>query len=188
MRWLRPLLVLAGIVLASHASAGSLQIKPGLWKVENRVSAAGGQMGAAQAELQRKLAAMPPEQRKMMESMMASQGLKVGAGGPLEVSGRICMTQAMIDRHELPVQEGNCKTTLQSRTGNEMRMKFECTDPTSRGEGRYTIVSPEAYTMNMVVNATVEGKPEKMTLDARGTWLQADCGSTRPDTWSSAPK
>ena len=180
------LILIAVLVFASTASAGELELKPGLWAVTNKMAAAGGQMGAAQAELQKQLAAVPPEQRKMMEAMMARQGLKLDAAGPLEVSGRICMTQQMIDQHELPVQQGSCKTTLQSRTGNEMKMSFTCTDPPASGEGRYTIVNAEAYTMKMDIKTSIAGSPEKVTIDAAGKWLGADCGAVKPDNWSTS--
>lgn len=181
------MIVLALFASIADASAEKPELKPGLWAVKNKVSAPGGQMGAAQAELQQQLAAMPPEQRKMMEDMMASQGLKMGAAGPLEMTGRICMTQDMIDQHELPVQEGRCKTTLHSRTGNDMKMSFTCADPPASGEGQYTIVSSEAYTMKMALKTSIAGKPETVTLDATGKWLGADCGAVKPETWSASP-
>ena len=43
-----------------------------------------------------------------------------------------------------------------------------------------TFESPQAYTTNMVVNSTVDGKPEQMTMDSRGKWLSADCGNVKP--------
>jgi len=188
MKLYRSLIVLAVFAWVSAASAGETKLTPGLWQVDNKMSGAGGQLGAAQAELQKQLAAMPPEQRKMMETMMAGQGMKVAAGGSFEVSGKICMTQEMIDQHELPVQQGKCKTTLQSRSGNAMKMKFECTDPPASGEGQYTIVSPEAYTMKMTVRAKVEGGAETMIIDATGKRLGADCGAVKPKIWLPSAK
>ncbi len=178
----------ASLVLAPAAGAGEIQLEPGLWEVENDMAAAGGQLGAAQAELKRQLAAMPPEQRAMMEKMMAGQGVDLGGKGLLGVTGRICLTREMIDQHELPVQKGKCTTKLLSRTGNSVKMSFECTDPPAHGEGEYTILSPKAYEMKMAVRAAIQGQEEKMTMDATGKWLGADCGSVKPRAWSTAPR
>lgn len=176
------LIVFVPLALASSASAGEVDLKPGLWMVQSKMSAAGGQLGAAQAQMQEQLAAMPPEQREMMQAMMAAQGVKLSGAGLLEVNRQICMTQEMIDRHALPVQEGNCKTTLKSRSGKQMKMSFECTEPAASGEGHYEILSPEAYKMKMTVRTSVEGKPETMTMDATGRWRGPDCGDVKPET------
>ncbi len=111
---------------------------------------------------------------------MAKQGVKMGAGGPGGMTMRICMTKDMIDRNDMPAQEGNCTSTTQSRSGNTIKMAFACTNPASSGEGQYTIVSPEAYTMRMAVRSTVQGKPETMNMDGSGKWLAADCGAIKP--------
>ena len=178
MKLHRILFVLAAGTFAVSVSAQSL--KPGLWEVTNKMQSASGEMEKARAQMQSQLAGMPPEQRKMMEEMMAKQGLKMGAGGPGGMSARVCMTKDMVERNDVPVQQGNCKTTMQQRTGNTMKMAFTCPDPPSSGEGVYTIVSPEAYTMKMVVRTTLQGKPETMNMDASGKWLSADCGSIKP--------
>ena len=73
---------------------------------------------------------MPPEQRKKMEEMMAKQGVKMGAGragGGMSV--KICMTREMVERNEMPAQQGDCKTTQQSRSGNTMKMAFSLHQP-----------------------------------------------------------
>jgi Protein of unknown function (DUF3617) len=174
----RLLVVLA--VCAFAASASAQDLKPGLWEVTTKMQSASGEMEAATAEMQQQMASMPADQRKMMEEMMAKQGVKMGAGGPGEMVAKTCMTREMIERNEIPAQQGNCKTTTQARSGKTMKMTFACTDPPSSGEGQHTIVSPEAYTTKMVVRTTAQGKPETMNMNGSGKWLGSDCGNIKP--------
>lgn len=171
-------IVLAACGFAVGASAQDL--KPGLWEVSSKLTSASGEMEKAAAEMQAQMAEMPPEQRKMMEGMMAKQGVKMGADGPGEMIAKTCMTQEMVERNEIPAQQGKCKTTSQSRAGNTLKMAFTCTDPPSSGDGVYTIVSPESYTSKLVVRTTANGRPETMNMNATGKWLGADCGSVKP--------
>ncbi len=176
----RHLLAAAFAVAATTASAQNL--KPGLWEITNKMSGS-GEMGAQMAQAQAQMANLPPDQRKMMEEMMAQRGVKMGAGGPGGgMSVKVCMTREMVERNELPAQQGDCKTTQQSRTGNTMKMAFSCTNPPSSGEGQVTFVSPESYNMKMLVNTSVQGKPEKINMDGAGKWLGADCGTVKPLT------
>jgi len=173
-------LLIAIAVTAYAVSASAQDLKPGLWQVTSKMTSASGEMEKAAAEVQQQMASMSPEQRKMMEGMMAKQGVKLGAGGPGEMLTKICMTQEMVERNELPAQQGNCKNVTQPRSGDTVKMTFVCTDPASSGEGQYTIVSPEVYTTKMVVRTTAQGKPETTNIDASGKWLAADCGNVKP--------
>ena len=38
----------------------------------------------------------------------------------------------------------------------------------------------DSYSSKSVMNTTVEGKPERMTMDQTGKWLSADCGALKP--------
>ncbi|OOG45128.1 DUF3617 domain-containing protein [Polaromonas sp. A23] len=154
-------------------------LKPGLWEINNKMQSGSGQVEKAMADMQKQMASMPPDQRKMMQDMMAKQGMSMapGAGGMVV---KVCMTKESIERNELPSQQGDCKTTTTPRMGNTMKMSFVCTQPPSSGEGQVTFVSPEAYTMKMAMKTSVQGKPETMTMDGGGKWLSADCGNIKP--------
>lgn len=166
----------AATLLCLGAQAQTL--KPGLWEIKHQMQSGSGQMEQAMAQMQQQTANMPPEQRKMMEDMMARQGAGMNAGG---TAVKVCMTQEMVERNEMPAQQqGDCTTTGSPRTGNTMKVAFTCTKPPSRGEGQITFVSPEAYTMKMTTHTTVRGKAETMTMDASGRWLSADCGAIKP--------
>ena len=176
------LLAAALVAVASAASAQSM--KPGLWEITSKMQTASGQMERQMAQAQQQMANMPPEQRKMMEEMMARQGVKMGTAGGGGMTMKVCMTKEMIERNEMPSQQqrGDCKTTSQSRSGNTMKFSYACTQPPSSGEGVMTFNGDTGYTMKMNTTTTVKGKPEKMTMDATGKWLSADCGNIKPIT------
>lgn len=170
---------LAGVA----GAAGAQGLKPGLWEITNKMQMdgeRGRQLAQAQAQMQAQMAAVPPEQRKMMEEMMARQGVKLGAGGPGGMSVKMCMTREMAERNEMPVQQGDCRTTQQARSGNSMKMAFVCTNPPSSGEGEVTFMGPEAYNMKMSVTTLVEGKSERMNMEGQGRWKGGDCGNIKP--------
>ena len=166
----------AAALMACACAAGAQNLKPGLWEVTHKMQSSGGEM----EQMQQQLAAMPPEQRKMVEEMMAKQGVKPGAGGGGGMSVKTCMTKEMVEKNELPAQQGDCKTTHQSRSGNTMKFAVACTKPPSTGEGQVTFTSPEAYSIKMVVTSESQGKPEKMNMEGGGKWLGADCGNIKP--------
>lgn len=172
----------AAMVLIAAASAPvfAQSTAPGLWQIENKM---GGnpEMEKAMAQMQAQLAAMPPAQRKQMEAMLGKSGVSMGSSGAMSV--KVCITPEMSERQQLPTQtQGDCTTKIASRTGNTIKITFVCTNPPSSGEGLYTFESDKAYTMKMAVKSQAEGKTQNITMDAKGKWLSADCGSVKPIT------
>ena len=101
-------LLTASCLALGLASAMAQSTKPGLWEIQSKV---GGnpEMDQAMAQMQQQLASMPAAQRKMMEDMMAAQGVKLGKGGGMSV--QVCITPEMAARQDLPTQtEGDCTT------------------------------------------------------------------------------
>ncbi|MFC5497206.1 DUF3617 domain-containing protein [Caenimonas terrae] len=173
---------IAALVAAAAALPAAAQtLKPGLWEITNKMQSGSGQMENAMSQMQQQMASMPPEQRKMIEEQMARSGVKMGSAGPAGgMSVRICMTKEMVEKNEMPAQQGDCKTTAQSRTGNTMKMAFACTNPPSSGDGQITFNGSESYSSKMNVTTTMQGRPEKMTMEGSGKWLAADCGEIKP--------
>ena len=169
------------VLLACATAASAQSIKPGLWEMQHKM---GGhpQMDQAMAQMQQQMAAMSPAQRKQMEAMLGQQGVTMpapGAGGGMAL--KVCITPDMAARSELPSQsEGQCTSTVTSRSGNILKMRFVCQNPPSTGEGTYTFSGDTAYTMKMVMTTTRQGKPETMTMDGQGRWLAASCGAIKP--------
>ena len=178
---MKPYHLLAAALAVLASTAGAQNLKPGLWEITHKMQTGSGQMEDSMAQMQQQMASMPPEQRKMMEEMMARQGVRKGSQGPGQgMSMQVCMTKEMVEKNELPAQQGDCTTTQQSRQGNTMKMAFSCTNPPSTGESQVTLKGPEAYSMKMVVNTKVDGKPERMNMEGSGKWLSSDCGKVKP--------
>jgi hypothetical protein len=168
-------LTLLAITGATHAQS----IKPGLWEFSTQMAGGSGKMADAMAQAQKQMESMPPEQRKMMQDMMAKQGVQMGAGaGGMTV--KICMTKEMAERNEVSHQQGDCTHTNSPRVGNTMKFSFVCTKPPSSGEGEVTFSSPEAYSMKMTTTTTAQGRTEKIAMQNSGRWLGNDCGSIKP--------
>jgi len=161
---------------AGYASAQNM--KPGLWEIATQMQGS-GQTGDVMAKAQKQMENMPPEQRKMMQDMMAKKGVQMGTGGGGGMTIKICMTQEMVDRNEVGRQQPGCTQTNSQRSGNTMKFSYSCTQPPSSGEGTVTFSSPEAYNMKMATT-TVRGNPEKMDMQTSGRWLGSDCGNIKP--------
>ena len=156
--------------------ASAQNLKPGLWEVQHRMKG-NPEMERQMEEARKQIAAMPPEQRKQMESMMTGRGIQMGMGGN---AVRMCLTKEMVERNEIPAQQGDCRMTNQQRSGNTLKVNFTCTHPPSSGESQMTFNSPESYTMRTTATSSIEGRVEKMTVEGTGKWLGADCGSLKP--------
>ncbi len=170
--------ILTVLALLAAATAHAQSQKPGLWEITHKT---GGnpEMDAAMAQMQKEMAAMPAAERKQMEAMMGGNMPTAAAGGG--VTMKMCLTPEMAARNEVPRQtEGDCTTTITSRTAASMKMTFVCTNPPSKGEGVYTFSGDKAYTAAMTIQSARKGKPETMTINGSGKWLSADCGSVKP--------
>lgn len=172
--------IIAAAAFAATAAFAQSQMKPGLWEITHKTQMAGGQMDPQMAQAQQQMANMPPEQRKMVEEMMAKRGVKLGGAGPGSMTLKTCMTKEMVERNEMPAQDRtDCKKSV-SRSGNTVKMSYSCTNPPSTGEGQFTFASPESYNMKMVVHTQVQGRPETINMEGSGKWLSADCGDVKP--------
>lgn len=180
---MKPRTLLALFLIAALPAVASAQsVKPGLWEVTSQVQLQGGADGgsAAAANLQAELAKLPPEQRKMVEDMMAKNGVGLKPGGT-GAALRVCISKEMAERSQLPTaQRGDCKTETSQRSASGMAIKFTCTNPPSSGEGQVSFSGDSAYSVKMAVTTTLQGKPEKANISASGQWLAADCGAVKP--------
>ncbi|SHH07804.1 Protein of unknown function [Massilia sp. CF038] len=179
----RPLPALALVFLSAIVvPAQSQSMRPGLWEIDNKVGAKDSQMGRQMAQLQKQLAAMPPEQRKMMEDMMARHAGAAMSGVSADgVKVTMCMSRDMVERNELPMQQtGNCTHQRLPQVGDTIQMRFTCTEPPASGEGTVHLDGDRAYTMDLRMTSSVKGKPETTTMHSAGRWLGADCGNLKP--------
>lgn len=165
-------LALAGALPLAHAQQ---KLAPGLW--ETKMNVGGKDMEAAMARARAQMAQMPPEQRKMMESAMAKQGVGLtGAGGI-----RYCLGKEQAERGDVPQdKDGRCKRDSVKTSGNTTSFAFTCTEPPSKGEGTITFTSDKAYSMKMNVTSTIDGQTRTTEMTQNATWLGADCGDLKP--------
>jgi hypothetical protein len=111
---------------------------------------------------------------------MADKGVGMAAGSGGGTAVRVCISKEMAARNEPPAQQGDCKQEALQKSGSTTKFKFTCSKPPTTGEGEYTMLSPEAYTMKMKTTSQVKGKSEEMTIDAQGKFVSGDCGSLKP--------
>ena len=166
----------AVLVAVSALPAAAQGMRPGLWEHSSKVLNPEYQAQMAQAEAA--MASMPPEQRKMVEQMMASQGagMRPGGGG---MTQKICVTKEQAARNEVGQTDPNC-TQEHTRNGNRVRFKVNCTGARPMtGEGEYTFQGDTAYSGRMKMSA---GGPNggPMEMEQSGRWLSADCGDVKP--------
>lgn len=173
------LTLFAGIAaLPAHAQ----NVRPGLWEMSNKVQSDNPQMAQAMERMKKELAAMPPEQRKAMEEMMAKHGgvkLDPSADGGMVL--KMCLTKEMIQEALFSTPpSSNCTHKKTPLVGNTMSYSFNCTNPQSSGEGTVKFSSDTAFTSRTQVTSSQNGKKEVITMDASSRWLGADCGNIKP--------
>lgn len=166
----------------AYGTAGAqtgTKLKPGLWEHSYKMASASGKLEAAMKEAQAALAQMPPEQRKMMEQMLAKQGMGLGADGQ---KLRICLSPEDAARDEPPPAQDGCKQTSK-RQGNTWNISFECPardgQGASSGNGSMTLKDPGSYEGRFTITTSIDGKPEQMQMSTSGRWVSADCGALR---------
>ena len=175
-------LAVAACFVFSACAVQAQNMKPGLWEVSSTM---GGnpRMDDAMAKMQAQLASMPPEQRKMVEDMMAKKGVAMSGGGAAGAgfTAKACITKEMAEKHDVPRQQrGDCTNTAPERTATGMKFTYTCTNPPSSGEGQVTYLGNDAYTMKMKITRVTQGQPEVTNMDATGKWLSVDCGDVKP--------
>ncbi|HZT56342.1 MAG TPA: DUF3617 domain-containing protein [Burkholderiaceae bacterium] len=174
MKHALPAILLALTAIGAHAQTQA----PGLWEHSFTMKSPGGEMERAQAEMHKQLAAMPPAERKKIEDMMASRGVKTGAQG---TTAKFCLTKEQAAKPAEPHMSGDCAQSDVKRSGNTVSYKFACTKPHPvSGEGQVSYLGDKAYTGRSSLTTQAKGVPQQMTMEMSGKWLAADCGDVKP--------
>jgi hypothetical protein len=164
--------------LTTTVQAVTLDMEPGLWEHKFTISSDDNALQKQMEEVQKQLASMPPAQRKMMEDIMASQGIGISANG---ASVKLCMTREQIERGQLPQQDKNCTQEVTENGKGNYSMNFSCSgSPAMSGTGSMRFSDRKNYTGETVLTETGEGQSRVMTMSQVGTWLSGDCGNIKP--------
>ncbi len=179
MRTFKKLIFAGGLGLAVVA-AQAQTTQAGLWEISSKMELSGNSEMAKQvAEAQKQMAAMPPAQRKMMEDMMAKQGMNMSMKGDGSTVMKVCITPEMANRPPVE-QQKDCTYQFPARSGNTQRFSFQCTKPVSSGEGEINFKGANDYIGNMKITTTDQGKKETVSMSTTGKFLGSNCGSIKP--------
>ncbi|MCS6944926.1 MAG: DUF3617 domain-containing protein [Sutterellaceae bacterium] len=161
-----------------HGAVQATQVRPGLWEVTIDFPD-NPEIAQAHRQMQENLKKMPPEQRRMMEEIVANQtGVQWAGAGQ---GSRICLSKAAAERDELPLQMGmDCVMQRTPRHANVVRLTFTCKNPPQTGEAVYTIHNPQHYTMELTSTIQDGGRSRRMRMKSDARWISADCGELKP--------
>jgi hypothetical protein len=195
--------ILCASVINVNALAVSVDMKPGLWEYTIKMDGAGAsaEQKSQQEQLAKGLEAMkkqfenlPPEQQKMIEGMMAAQGINptdssldmATKGMQILKDGTIvkeCVTQAEIDRGELPEISDGCEHKLTQLSSKVIKVSYTCNGtPPSQGESIITFQSPKAYTGNATFTTSIGNRTETYNAQQSGKWLSSNCGDIKTES------
>lgn len=161
-----------GLSTTALADTVKLDIQPGKWKHEYSMSSESGVFEEAMNEVRKQLDALPAAQRRMVEDMMASQGMSLDMQG---ASLEICLTESDLQQGLLPQQEG-CTQEVTEQSGDVFQVTFACdSNPPTSGQGTFRVHDPRTYSALVTVNTEFNGNPEILTMEQKGTWLQQEC-------------
>lgn len=160
------------LLFVSAFAHAAVNIKPGLWKINMIVNADGKEMNPA-AQMQKAMANMPPERKKMMMEMMSKMNSGMSPDGGMQV----CYTKKSLEKPEALAQkqDKNCKTTIVTQTPTKVVTNFKCENGSS-GDGTFTMKDSESYLGVM----NLDNKGKKSTIKYEGKFVSADCGSVKP--------
>ena len=177
-------LLFISILFAVTAQAGGLNIKPGLWEIQNQMSMNGKQMPdmsqhmaemqKGMADMQKNMANMPPEMQEKMKAAMAQNN----RFGMTDKGITVCMTQEQIDRSEIAHDpNSHCKTVDLQHSGDKTTIKMHCDAPHEAD-----MLTEVTRLSDTEWKSTSHMTTGERTIDSNGhgKWLKADCGDVKP--------
>ena len=173
MRFQWPMVALVLGLSAPGVQAQMLQ--PGLWEMTTSNMQVDGKPLPDMQVMLGQLKMLPPEQRAMMEGVLANQGITVGGNGI-----RSCLTPEQVRTNDIPLQDAKsgCTQKITERNGNVWKFQFSC--PKAQGAGQAQFLSDREFltTVNGTFNAS--GAAQKGSMNTRAVWLGNDCGTVKP--------
>ncbi len=155
------------LVVIPATAAGNM--KAGLWEL------------TTQSALTKNMPKISPEQIEQLKQM----GVDISQLQSGAVVGKVCVTQEMAEREELPPlneKEAGCEITKQSRNGATYLMDMRCNNGDLNGTGtsKTVFANSESFSSTANFSGTVRGLPVNDRVDTSGKWVGPDCGSIKP--------
>lgn len=182
--------------LSTSALAVKIDMKPGLWTQTFKLDeSSANTVQTAQTvmdNMKKHLAELPPAQREMVEQMMSQNGLDTSLADaiPAEEKQKMlkdgavvkqCITQADIDRGQLPELEQSCASSITQISTSVFKVVYACSgDVSGRGESVVTFQNPKAYTGNVSFTLGEVASIAELKGSVVGKWLSSNCGDTKP--------
>jgi len=156
-------------LLPAHA-----QILPGLWEFSSGDIQVDGQQMPGMDAMLAQMENLPADQRRMMEEMLAAQGVKLGGKGV-----QICLSKAQVESDELPFQDDPACTQEITERGDKLwKFRFECPDARGQGETRFISDKELVSTVESQYRQGTETGTSRIESHAR--WIADDCGALKP--------
>jgi hypothetical protein len=172
------------MLTALQVFAQVISVKPGLWQTRMVKQIRDGrdmtaQITAAMAQMQEKLANMPPEQREKMEAMMGKSGAPtMGSNG----SVKMCITPEQARQDKPLIDREGCPPATVKRSGNHSTFEFSCTTDgtTTRSKGESTSTGDVISTVEDTTIQKATGDTHVWHTETEMKFLGADCGDVKP--------
>lgn len=160
------------LLFVSSFSHASMNIKLGLWKVSMKMNADGKEMNPME-QMQKSMAKMSPEKKKMMMEMMGKNKLGIGSDGAMQV----CYSKEMLANPESFTKKPDpkCKVSIITNTPSKTVMNMKCDDGTI-ADVTMLMTDSKNYSSNMNINKN--GK--KSVMKSTGKFVSVDCGNVKP--------
>ncbi|MDU9392751.1 DUF3617 domain-containing protein [Pseudomonas japonica] len=150
-------------------------LQPGLWELTTSNMQVDGKPLPDMEFMLGQLKNLPPEQRAMMEGVLAKQGITVAGKGV-----RSCLTPEQVKTDDIPLQDpqSGCTQRITERTGKTWKFEFSC--PKAQGTGQAQFLSDREFLTTVQGTFNASGVQQQGSMNTRAVWLGADCGTVKP--------
>lgn len=166
------LLMSAGLM---PVAAMAQPILPGLWEMRSTNMQMDGQALPDMDVMLEKFKNLPPEQRQMMEQMMAKQGVQLGGQGV-----QACLSQEQIDARNIPLQDPQSGCTQQITEQSDTLWTFSFTCPQAQGQGETRFLNDKAFVTEVKGTFVSAAGEQSGSMESHAKWIGADCGGLQP--------
>lgn len=166
---------IAMVLGLSAPLAQAQMLQPGLWEMTTSNMQVDGKPLPDMQVMMAQLKMLPPEQRAMMEQMLAKQGITVAGNGI-----RSCLTPEQVKTDDIPLQDpqSGCTQKITERNGKVWKFQFSC--PKAQGAGQAQFLSDREFLTTVSGTFNASGVQQKGSMNTRALWLGNDCGTVKP--------